>query len=73
MTAAWTAGMGAANMYASPKTSAVILTAFLACLSFLFVMTESIVSFATDLMQNRQLWEYLQLFMLNATNVTCKN
>jgi hypothetical protein len=53
----WAGRMGAET---SPKKRAIVLTAFLACLSFLLLVIDTVVSFATDLIQNQQLWKYLQ-------------
>jgi hypothetical protein len=55
----WAAGV-AGDSHSSPKKRAIVLTAFLACLSFLLLVINTVVSFATDLIQNQQLWTYLQ-------------
>ena len=55
-----------------PKKRAVLLTAFLACLSFLVLIINSIISFVTELMDNNKLWEYVfTCLQNNVTNSYC--
>ena len=47
------------NQIPPPKKRAIILTAFLACLSFLIFCVNLLVSFVLDLTKNEEMWQYL--------------
>lgn len=44
---------------ATPKKRAIILTAFLACLSFLFIVVNMIVSSVMTLVENEKVWRHV--------------
>lgn len=40
-----------------PKRRIVLLTAFLACLSFIVVIINAVVNFLTNILQNKKVWD----------------
>lgn len=54
----------------SQRKRALVLTAFLACLSFLIFGINALISFALDLAESENLWHYLN-HRLNLTNTNC--
>ena len=58
---------------AAPKKRAIILTAFLACLSFLIFASNLIVSFSSDLIHNEMMWNHLALWIEKNNNKSVVN